>query len=69
MLAQKEIVLRHLKEHGSITSWEAVMEYGILRLPARISDLRNDGYDIETHNETKKKGESVKHYARYELKK
>lgn len=33
-------VLRHLKEHGSITSWEAINEYGVTRLSAVIFNLR-----------------------------
>lgn len=36
----------HLKEFGSITSWEAVKEYGILCLPSRIRELKADGYEI-----------------------
>lgn len=43
-------VLKHLEEFGSITSWEAIKEYGATRLSAIIYRLRND-YDlnIETH--------------------
>lgn len=69
MLAQKEVVLRHLKENGSITSWEAVMEYGILRLSARISELRDEGHEIESVWVTKKmKGETMR-WVKYTLQK
>lgn len=34
------LVLKHLKERGSITSWEAINEYGVTRLSAVIFNLR-----------------------------
>lgn len=34
-------VLAHLKEFGSITSWEAIKEYGATRLSAIIYVLRH----------------------------
>lgn len=40
-LNQKQEVLRHIREHGSITSWEAFKEYGITRLSAIIYKLRH----------------------------
>ena len=45
---QKEVVLWHLQNHGTITSWEAIKEYGITRLAARVFYLKEDGHDIET---------------------
>lgn len=39
-ITQCERILRHLKDYGSITSLEAVNEYGIMRLASRINDLR-----------------------------
>jgi len=45
-LTQKQQVLNHLKSHNSITSWDAIMEYGITRLSHHIYCLRNDGYII-----------------------
>lgn len=46
-------VLDHLKEHGTITSWEAIEKYGATRLSAIIFNLRKfhniEGVDhIET---------------------
>ena len=41
-------VLAHLQEKGSITSWEAIKEYGATRLSAIIFNLRNKGCDIRT---------------------
>ena len=45
-MTQCERILRHLKDYGSITSIEAVNEYGCMRLAARIADLKGRGYSI-----------------------
>ena len=47
MLSQRNEVLNHLKEHGSITSMEAFENYGATRLSAIIFDLRKEGYNIK----------------------
>ena len=51
---QSEAVLYHLKNEGSITSWEAVKEYGATRLSAIIFNHRKEGYDIDSLPLTKK---------------
>lgn len=43
-----EAVLNHLKQHGSITSLEAIENYGATRLSAIIFNLRKRGYKIDT---------------------
>ena len=53
-MSQKQMILEHLKEHGSITDLVAYRKYAIRRLGARIWDLRSEGYII-TSKETKKK--------------
>tara|TARA_R100001510_G_scaffold20756_1_gene18163 strand:- start:2341 stop:2604 length:264 start_codon:yes stop_codon:yes gene_type:complete len=45
---QKEIILEHLKENKSITSWMAIQDYGITRLSDVILRLRREGYNIAT---------------------
>lgn len=45
-MTQHERILRHLKEVGSLTQAEAMQEYGISRLSARISELKSAGYPI-----------------------
>lgn len=45
MATQCEKILRHLKDYGSITSLEAMQEYGIMRLASRINDLRQGGVE------------------------
>lgn len=67
-MTQKEKILKHITDYGSITSLEAVSEYGIMRLASRISDLKKDGVNINTKFETSKNryGEKV-NYARYSI--
>lgn len=58
---------QYLRDRGSITSWEAIKEFGITRLSAVIYILRNErDLDIETRYETMKNryGDSVT-FARY----
>ena len=59
-------VFRHLEEHGSITSMEAIELYGATRLSAIIFNLRKEGHDIETVTEgtVDRHGRAV-NYARY----
>lgn len=67
-VTQCDKVLRHLKDHGSITSFEAFNEYGILRLASRINDLRAQGIAIVSETATGKNryGETT-HYSVYRL--
>ena len=41
MKSQNEKIKKHLKKHGSISTWTAFTRYRITRLSARIWDLRN----------------------------
>lgn len=61
-------ILRHLNDFGTITSLEAISEYGILRLASRISDLKRQGYLIakEIGKGKNRYGEPT-HYAVYRL--
>ena len=67
-LSQCDIVLRHLQAFGSLTSLEAVNEYGILRLASRINDLKRMGYNITSTTASGKNrfGETT-HYSVYRL--
>ena len=60
---QENQILNHLKQHKFITSWEAIQEYRITRLSARIYELREKGYQIITKNIT----ENGKTFAEYSL--
>lgn len=68
MMRQKDRILRHLEDQGSITQREADDLYGITRLGARIWDLKHDGYNIVTERETSvnRYGDKTA-YARYRL--
>lgn len=61
---QCNVVLKHLKDHGSITAFDAINEYSITRLAARIHDLRKKGHLIATGRMTNPVGHD---YARYTL--
>lgn len=66
--SQTEDILRFMDEEGSITSMDAIKEFGATRLSSIIFNLRKRGYDIETHMEVRKNryGHNVE-YARYVL--
>lgn len=53
-IRMEDMILKHLQDFGSITSWEAIMEYGCTRLSQYIYLLRKDGYNITSENVTKK---------------
>ena len=48
MESQNRMILGHLKEFKSITSLDALSEFGCFRLAARIKDLRDAGHHIHT---------------------
>ena len=68
-MTQEQKILRHLEVHHDITPVEAFKNYGILRLGARIWDLRNKGYEIKTIIEYGRNrfGEPTR-FARYHMK-
>lgn len=43
---QKEMILEWLEAHGTITPREAEIQFGCMRLGARIWDLRHEGHEI-----------------------
>lgn len=67
-ITQNDRILRHLKDHGSITSLEAMTEYGVMRLASRINDLKCMGYNIisRTIKSKNRYGETI-HYSEYSL--
>nr|DAP92821.1 MAG TPA: helix-turn-helix domain protein [Caudoviricetes sp.] len=67
-MTQCERILRHLRDYGSITSLEAVQEYGIMRLASRVSDLKKAGMPIKAETVTGKNryGERTS-FARYSM--
>lgn len=67
-MTQSERILRHLQDYGEIDPMEAIKQYGIMRLGARIWDLKHKGYPIRTQIRTGKNryGEET-HWAVYRL--
>lgn len=67
-MTQCEMVLQHMEEHGTITSWEAMQEYGIMRLASRITDIKKAGIPIKREMVSQKNryGDTVT-FARYSI--
>ncbi len=67
-ITQCDRILRHLHDYGSITSLEAITEYGILRLASRINDLKRKGHNITSEMATgeNRYGETT-HFSVYRL--
>lgn len=64
-VSQNKRILAFLLEGHSITPLAALIMFDTLRLSARISDLRGEGWDIKTERVKDKK--SNKWYASYKL--
>lgn len=69
-MTKTDAILEHLKREGSITSWEAIRDYGATRLSAIIYNLRHK-YNLDIDNEwidfTDRFGSKAK-YVKYNLK-
>lgn len=65
---QTQKVLEYIKTHGSIDGWRAMNELRIMRLGARIFDLKAQGIPIitEIKTNTTANGEHTK-WAEYRL--
>ena len=65
-MTQKERIKKYLDDFGSITPLEAMRDLGIMRLGARIWDLKRDGEPIIKRMEShKNRYGKTTHYARY----
>lgn len=67
-VSQKDRIINYIRQFGSITSWEAYQDLGVMQLGARIDQLQKDGYVFKTEWENKKNryGENVS-FKRYYL--
>ena len=65
-MTQVERISKYLDDFGSITPLQALTDLGIMRLAARISDMKASGAKIvsETVRDTNRYGQVV-HYTRY----
>ena len=64
-MTQQDMIRTHLKEHGNISSWEAITTYHITRLSEMIRLLREEGMDIFSEWTT----DGRKHWVNYRLRK
>ena len=65
-----ERVYQYMKEHGSLTPFEATTEIGIIDLARTISYMRKNGYDDiigKPEKAVNRYGDKVRYY-RYSLK-
>lgn len=60
-ITQKDRIINYIRQFGSITSWEAYQDLGIMQLGARIDQLKKEGYEFTTEWVKKKNrfGEDV----------
>lgn len=68
MATQCDRILQYMRDFGSISQLEAMRDLGVMRLAARVADLKEDGHTI-TRKMVKKKnryGEPVS-FAEYRL--
>ena len=66
--SQCERIKKYMQEKGSITTFEAFTELGIMRLGARISEMRKKGEKIGAKNEcVLNRNEEQCHIKRYYL--
>ena len=66
-LTQAEIILWHLQNVGTLTRAQAMSEYGIVELPARIVELKARGFNITSERGTSTNRFGKIHYNIYKL--
>lgn len=62
-MSQREQIVRHLQQYGSISPLEARHVYGIERLASRVDELRQGGHSIETRTKRDARGKRYAEYA------
>ena len=67
-ITQRDRVIQFMREHGSITAYEAFTEIGCTQLAARICELEDEGYvfDKELIKTKNRYGDNT-HYYRYRI--
>lgn len=66
-MTQRDIVLWHLKNVGTLTRAQAMFEYGIVELPARIVELKRLGHKITSTKGTSQNRFGTVHFNIYKL--
>ena len=66
-MTQSSQILKYLENGHSLTPRKAMVEFGVMRLAARIKDLRDDGHAIQTERVTVPTRSGDARVARYSL--
>lgn len=61
-LSQERKILNYMLRGNHITGIEALDLFGCFRLPARIADIRKQGFTVNSQMITLKNGKRVKDY-------
>ena len=65
---QCDLILKYIRDFGSISTWEAMMDLGVARLASRIYDLKNKGCQFRKQRiYTKNRYDKKIYYDRYFL--
>jgi len=64
-MTQNQKILRHLRLYGSIDPMTAIREYGIMRLGARIYDLKRDHNIVSIRKDGRNRFGEPCHWAVY----
>lgn len=65
---QCERIVKYIRDFGSITTWQAMMDLGVARLASRVYDLKQQGYVFaKTRIHTKNRYGEKTHYDEYRL--
>jgi len=64
-MSQTSQILNFLKDGNAITPLQALQRFGVMRLGARIWDLRQSGYRDKIKSTIVKRGD--KHFAQYRM--
>lgn len=68
-MTQRDIILWHLQNVGTLTRAQAMSEYGIVELPARIVELKRLGHKITSEKGTSTNRFGKVHFNIYRLEK
>lgn len=66
-MTQCDIVLWHLENEGTLTRAQAMMQYGIVELPACICELKKLGHNITSTKGTSHNRFGTIHFNIYKL--
>jgi hypothetical protein len=64
-MTQTDLIFDHLKRQGSITPQEALRHYSVMRLAARVQELREAGHQIQTVMVSRRRKGQMVRYAEY----